>query len=684
MTSGTVDDWLSNPAPPPVALDGPAHRPAAAPKAPAKKKPALRPVDKLAAELDAPPVAAAPAPGSAGPRPGEGLDPPPDAAPPPPPPPRGGKPDRPKGLIWDGCPVIPLGVNGSFRYYLDVHGQMIAVGKHERQAIMQLFGHRLPALCWHFAQWVKDEDSGSMKRKPDRFDADTAAMSMIAACSEKGLFDPDGAVRGVGAWCDDDGQLVYHCGDTLTIGGKTDGAQSHQGRIYPAYPPIPHPAPPGKADDPVPQLLELLGSWQWQRPDIDPMICLGMVGVQFLGGALDWRPTFWATGARASGKSTFQKLVEHLHGPKALIQSSDTTKSGITSRLGHSSLPVALDELEPGDEGSGKEKFIIDLARIASSGGQWFRGTSDQKGASGNVYSTFFFSSILIPGSLNAADLSRLIILSLNAFPEGTPPLPPLRAETWRKRGAALKRLLMDRWPTWQARLDLWREAFAAHGVSGRNGDNWATTLAMADMAISAALPKPEVLDGWAAKVARHVKGDISEIGSDADALVTHLLSQRFEPFKGREAYTVAQWLMVAGQMPGAPAVLGGDQGTDKSPDALEAYAKTANAKLATIGLRVTGKEAEASLFIANKAIQGLKDLFRQTPWANGAWKQSAARIKGAAPYDGVRTLAGMQTRGIEVPFTSLPGLMAFPMDRDRRALDMQAAALPPDMEDYA
>lgn len=680
--TGTIDDWLSNPAPPPKAVGAPAHKPRKAPTRPASKaesaKPALRPLDKLAADLDAAPVAAAP--------PGEGLDPPDDrpddprpddaGAPPPPPPP---KEKRPRGEIWKGCPVRPLGVNGAFSYYLDVHGQMRPVAKHDAQSIMHLFGSRIPALCWAFPQFDKDGN-----RKPHRFDQTSAAMDMMAACSEKGLFDPDGSVRGVGAWRDDDGNLIYHTGDKLLLATGDSDPMTHQSRIYPAYPPIPHPAPSDRITDPVPQILDQLGTWNWDRPDIDPQLCLGMVGVQMLGGALDWRPTFWATGPRAAGKSSFQKLIEYLHGPKGLIQSSDATKSGVTSRLGHSSLPVALDELEPGDEGSGKEKAIIDLARIASSGGQWFRGTSDQKGASGNVYSTFFFSSILIPGAMSAADLSRLIILSMHAFPEGTPTPPPLRADTWRRRGASLKRILMTRWKTWPDRLDLWRDAFAQHKIGGRNGDNWATVMAMADMAQNDALPDADVLNGWTAKVARHIKADLGELGTDADGLITHLLSQKFEPTKGRDAYTIAQWLMVAGQMPHAPLIFGSSEGTDHSPEALEARAKLANAKLAQIGLRVTVTDSAASLFIANKPIQGLKDLFERTPWANGAWKQSAARVKGATTFDGVRTLAGITSRGIEIPFASIPGLAVFPMDRSTRSIEAASVPMPEDMEDFA
>jgi hypothetical protein len=380
-----------------------------------------------------------------------------------------------------------------------------------------------------------------------------------------------------------------------------------------------------------------------------------------LGGALDWRPTFWATGGKAAGKSTLQDLIEHLHGGrKGIIKSIDTTKSGITSQIGHSSLPVAVDELEPGDERSTKERDIIMLARTASSGGQWLRGSSDQKGASGNVYSTFLFSSILIPGALSPQDLSRLIVLRLNPFPDGTP-APVLRADTWRKRGASLKRALIDRWPTWKARLDLWLEALAAEGLSGRNGKNWGTVLAMADMALQEGLPDADTLTGWARRVADAVRFEVSEIGSDADGMLMHLLTQPLNVYNRGEQNTVAQWIMAAGQLPGAPpSLMGSDTPGDKAD-----YAKAANAKLAKYGLRVTGTGNDATLFIANQPIQGLLDIFQKSEWAKTVWKQSAARVAGAKASDSSLKLAGVPTRGWNIPFASMPGLMSFPMDRD-------------------
>ena len=684
ITPGSVDDWLPDPAPSPVAT---------APKGRGRKA-HLRPVEALAAEIEAPPVAAEPEPGARpkGRRKPKADTPPPDQDPGPQdhgpddqdpafdgprPPPR--RPSRPRGEIWDGCPVKPLGVNGGHCYYLDALGQLRAIGKHERQTIAQLFAHRLPALFHAFAKVSVNRETGEVKRKPNDFEADKAAFAMIEACGEKGLFDPEGAIRGVGAWTDEDGQLIYHAGDVLiTPDGERPPATLH-GKIYPAYPAIPKPAEVVKdAASPGAAILEILDTWAWSR-DIDSMVMLGVIGTQMLGGALDWRPFTWLTGGKAAGKSTLQNLLRHLHGgEKGLIQSNDTTKSGLTSRIGHSSLPVAIDELEPGDERSQKEKDIITLARVASSGGQWFRGSSDQKGTGGNVYASFFASSILIPGDLKPQDLSRLIILTLNAFPEGAV-APTLHADTWRGKGAALKRVLINRWPSWARRLELWREAFAIEGISGRNGDNWATVLAMADMALNGALPHADMLASWAKRVAKLIRADVADLGSDADGMLMHLLSQRLDPYRRGQQYTVAQWLMATAQTPGAPQnlIAGSDSWGDQ-----DEYSKVLNATLSTYGLRVYGKGHEAELFIANAPIQGLLDLFAKSEWAKTVWKQSASRVPGAKASVSSPKLAGIPTRGWHLPFKSMPGLLSFPMDRNKAP---DPSTLPPiEADDYA
>lgn len=591
--------------------------------------------------------------------------------------------------IFDDCPVTPLGVRGKYAYYLDMLGQLRHVDNHNAQNIQFLFGHQIPKLCYNFPQWKNTAEKGEppiMQRVPNRFDQTSASMAMIAAASECGVFNPDNAVRGVGAWTNDDGELVYHMGDQVMVAGQTSKPGRIGNHIYPAQPVIPHPDPSETAPDPVPEIQRTLSTWNWAAPDVHPHIALGMIATQMLCGALDWRPVFWLVAAAGSGKSELQKLVKLLHGDDGLVQTTDATKSGITSKLGQSSLPVAVDELEPGDERSTKERDIIALARVAASGGEWFRGSADQTGVGGKVYSAFFFSSILIPGVMKTQDVQRLIRLELSPLKAGTAKLN-LQPRTWRARGARLKHLLIQRWPTWPERMAAWRRSLEVAGVTGRDADNWGTVLAMADMAMQEDIAGDDVRASWAQKIAFVANADREDTLNDADAMLLHLMSQQYDPFRRGQQYNIAQWVMVAAELPGAPSSLRSslepNDGNMTSGAARKAAAKQANAMLGNLGLRVYESGEAAQLFIMNKPIQALKDLFRGSDWAGGVWKQSAARVPGANAPPNPPTVAGITSRGYRMPLSAIPGMLQFPMDQNRSVADADGASAASDINDW-
>ncbi|MBW4972094.1 hypothetical protein KZZ08_00595 [Roseovarius mucosus] len=591
--------------------------------------------------------------------------------PPPPPPPQdrgpgGGSGDRPRGEIFEGCPVKPLGVCGDLAYFLDANGQLRAAKKMENQVLQSLFGHQINKLRRAFPIFVNNAEKGEppiWQIDKKKVDFQYASLVIWEAVSECGVFNPQNAVRGVGAWTDDQGHLVYHTGNAILYRGERYVPGRIGPHIYPAAPPIPHPADNLDAPDPVPPLMQTLESWNWSRPDLHPFVALGMISIQMLCGALDWRPVFWLIAAAGSGKSEFQKLLKQLHGDGGLVQSTDATQRGITSQLGQSSLPVALDELEPGDERSTKEKSIIELARIAASGGSWLRSSADQTGVTGKIYSAFLFSSVLIPGAMKTQDLQRLIRLEMEPLTMGAPKLN-LDPRTWGARGRRLKAMLIQRWDTWPERQSMWRHALELAGVMGRDADNWSAVLAMADMAQSEDLPTQEICAAWAQKVAFQVTADKPDVGNDAEAMLLHLMSQTLDPFRRGEQWTIAQWIMAAAGLPAAPRAL-----LEKLPDQGIADTRTdrmkaANGVLAGVGLRVYYDDAEPSLFIMNKQIQGLKDIFRFSDWAGGVWSQSAKRVPGAVATPSPATLAGISSRGYKMPLKSIPGLMSFPMDQ--------------------
>lgn len=555
------------------------------------------------------------------------------------------KSSRTRREIFAGSPVTPLGVLGDESFYLDVSGQLRAVKDHTVQRILHVFGGRMWLLQDQFPVFDKDG-----RHKKGKFDGIKAATAMVAACEECGVWSPTGRVRGSGAWSDDDGQLVFHAGDEVLIDGDWCSPGVYDGKVYPASDPVPRPAI--KIRSTVTQeLYDFLETWTWRRPDVDPMLVLGLIAAQMMGGALDWRPVGWIAGDAATGKSTLQRLLLHVHGGEGgLLQAADATEAGIRSVVGYSSLPVAIDELEPDPERPQKVKAVIELARRAASGGQIFRGGVDQKGHQSNAQSSFLFSSILVP-DMPAQDRSRLILLELDRLSEEAPRLVP-DARKWKNWGAQLRRTLFDGWNTWQERLEAWRQALARHGQTGRGADNYATVLAMADMALNEALPDDEYLESWASKLGKVVTDASVEVGSNAEDMLFHLLSQPLDVWRRGQRYTVAEWVAFAAKLPGAPEAI----------DA--ALPENANKYLAPFGLRVSGRGNDAMLAIANKPLSQLCGLFEGTQWANGVWAQAAARLPGAVKRN--LTLNRVPTRVHYVPLRDIPGFLNFPMDNSK------------------
>ncbi|WP_226783173.1 DUF927 domain-containing protein [Oceaniglobus trochenteri] len=578
-----------------------------------------------------------------------GPDAPEDSGPPPTESGRGGKrgkPKRPHGEIFEGSPVKALGVEGKRCWYQDVRGQVIGIEHHKAAEISHLFGGRLPLLRSHFKA-MKKAPGGGFEQNMKTYDATAASLAMMAACDEQGVWSPARSLRGAGCWVDDDGKLIVHCGTKIMVNGEWQSPGRYAGKTYAAQEATPFPSDTPGRGEAAQDLLGDLRRWYFRRPELDPYMLMGFIAAQMLGGALDWRPVGWFTGDRARGKSELQRLLLAVHGGESgLVQSSDSTKAGIQGQLRASCLPVALDELEPDDRGSLRERDIIKLARIASSGGMTLRGSADHKGHSANIYSVFLFSSILIP-PLEAQDKSRLIVFDLEPIPKGAPRLT-LDLRRLRRIGAQLRRALIDAWPTWLERQGVWHAALAKADIHGRAADNYGTVMALADMLLSPHDIRADVAANWVERLGEALEDEPDDDPTNADDMLTHLLSQPLDPWRNGRQMPVAEWLAYAANLPGARA-----PSDNTMPDQV-------NGLIATYGLRVEGQQENARLAIANsKRCQMLK-IFEGTQWAGGVWKQAAERLPGVER--GVsRTFAKVSSRATLVPFTSLPGILAFP-----------------------
>lgn len=552
-----------------------------------------------------------------------------------------GPPKRKRDGLPEGCSVMALGKHGQRHFYLDALHQLIELGPrdHSRNHIAAIFApnNHEPARFWPRKKEIKEKnDAGDVVSKwvTDGFKADAATDSLMKACAMCGVWDPRSRVRGLGAWEDEDGSLVMHCGDGLVTpaGDLPTGAIGRY--VYPSEPsiPRPHDDPAGSiADEGVAvDLQDHLGTWRWDRPEVDPWLMMGWIGAAFIGGALTWRPMVTVTGDKSTGKSTLHRLIGHIFGDE-ILRTADCTAAGLTSAIGLGSIPVAIDELEADAENK-RQQDVIRLMRIASSGDRKLRGSSDQKGSEFEVRSCFLISAILIP-PLEPQDRSRLAILRLNPFKPGVVP-PEIDAAFWRDAGRRIKRRMADQWPRLQKVLSAFELALARSGHDGRGCNQFGTLLACAHVLAFDDEPEQAQLDEWAARLDPKDLREIADTKSNAESCLDYLGQSTPEVYKGGSKRTVSALVEMA--MRTTPAF----EQQEVAKDALAAGG------LAIVAPRKHGGRSFLAVPNEHRLVAAL---FEGSTWAGGGWAEALGRLEHARNNE-VAKITGKACRVTLVP----------------------------------
>lgn len=587
---------------------------------------------------------------------GEEVDAP---APPPPPPPEE---DEYEPKLPEACPVVPLGVLGDTGYFLDDLRQLRAVAAREmsRLGILALFGRR-NHLLYEFWPRRKQAEDGAWITTGWR--PELAQEALMSAAARKGVWNPFDRVRGCGSWLDDNGGLLLHCGDTL-IAANRRLAPGVVGRyVYPAAPPAPQPWPvavPGEGG-PAATLLSTLQSWNWRRRDLDALLLLGWIGAAMIGGAIDWRPCCWITGGKSTGKSTLQKLLQRLF-DGALISVSDASAAGVWQKLGHATVPVAIDELEA-EEDNRQAQRVVKLARQAASGGLVLRGGADHTGSEFMARSCFLFSSVLMPPLLGQ-DRSRMAICELGELTgDAAPDIAPARL---RELGQQLLRRLVDRWPAWNDTLAVYRQALADVGHGARGADVFGTLLAAADLLLHDAAPHSDHAAELAERLAVLSLAESDDDMRDEERCLQHLLTSIIPPDGSSNKHAVGEWVRRAA---------GGTH--------FDADAAMAQQILGTYGvkvLRAPGAGGKADRLAVANAHAGLARLFAGTHWASrsgtsGVWSQALKRLPMTESSKKTLWFAGGSGKATVLPLA----LLNLADDDDQRPPAAAAPHLPID-----
>ena len=309
---------------------------------------------------------------------------------------------------------------------------------------------------------------------------------LFRKCYQAGVFRPD-AIRGLGAWVDNN-RSVYHFGSHLLIDGKKTAIGDVASRyIYELSKPIELNTDESLSNEDGRKILQTAKMFRWTRPASAPLLC-GWLMLSRLCGALKWRPHIWITGESGSGKSTIMdKFIYTLISNSAVFAQGNSTEAGIRQKLKCDALPVLFDESEQNNEREqNRVQNILAMIRQASSesGAQTLKGTISGQSLQFDIRSMFMLSSIQV-NMLMQADRERITVLALKSKRQEN------AADQWKLLEKNLIDIGLDdtigdrlflrglrMLPTILKNIEVFRIAAARHFGTVREGDQYGTMLA--------------------------------------------------------------------------------------------------------------------------------------------------------------------------------------------------------------
>lgn len=404
----------------------------------------------------------------------------------------------------DPVQVIGRAADGSAYYFMSATGHFRAISRFDGRSLTDLYAPYTNKAKWNWPAYNKpkkktDPESGEeILEKPmvKRVERDQAFDCLMNEAAKKGDFDPNKQNRGRGGWQDNTGRFIWHSGGWLwTVNGQ--GAQAklersrpalHEGFLYTRQVPTVEPWAEhvSHKETPARRILKDLTTWKWERPFLDPVLVLGWIATAIMGGALRQRPVVFTTGGAGVGKSTLQELLIGALGD-IVTSTVNTTAAGIYQRAKLDSLPFMVDELES-KPGSTRPDAVIELARVAYTGGDISRGGQDHEATTFTARQSFFFSAINAP-PMNAQDKTRMALLNLQRLDRanGIDRKPEFSDVDCRM----MLRQVMDGWHEFYPRLyqNYWEE-LAPQGLDSRAINTFGTLLAAAELLVG-----PEALE---------------------------------------------------------------------------------------------------------------------------------------------------------------------------------------------
>lgn len=305
----------------------------------------------------------------------------------------------------ENMPFRMLGHNrGTYFYLPSGGGQVVALKAHEHTALRLLA--LAPLTYWEGLRMNADTN------KVTEYQWQQIANGLIQSQIQEGIFE-EIRLRGRGAWMDAK-RVIVHTGSEVIVDGEPTSVTRVNSRfVYEAAPPWEFGFGDAAETQEAYRLVEICERLTWEDP-LSGSLLAGWCVVAPVSGALAWRPHIWISGPSGSGKTTAQNdIVGRVVGPAAIKFEGKTTEASIRQNLGFDARPVIMDEAEGEDQDSARRmQGVLDLARVASSGGVISKGSASHRAVNFVVRSCFCFSSIHA-SIRHHADESRITRLGL-------------------------------------------------------------------------------------------------------------------------------------------------------------------------------------------------------------------------------------------------------------------------------
>lgn len=463
-----------------------------------------------------------------------------------------------------------------------------------------------------------------------------AADHLIQLCQEAGPYDA-ARVRGRGVWLDE-GRVVVHNGDTVTVGGKTIPVDSFDSRfIYERRPSINIRTVAPLTVDAAKNTVDIFYLLNWDKPQT-AYLAAGWCAISSICGSLEWRPHTYLTGQAGSGKSwTLQHIIKPLLGSGALFRLGKSTEAGIRQDLANDAIPIVIDEFESDEkEQAGQLQQVLTLMRQASSEGDIIvKGSTNGKPVKYKVSSAFMLSSIGVSVQ-HHADESRVTTLSLVTDNSDA---GRLRFQRLQKKVdetlteeycAAFRARMVAMLPTIKQNAKTLARAVAKRLSSQRVGDQLGTLMAGALAIIDDGLISDEAAEHWLASFdltdeeAKHEAND--EEMCLQSILQTMIRVEQHDFTVGELIAAATERRYVSGLSP------------DEAGHLIKRY-----------GMRILPDNTVA--FASSHS--GLKNMLRATPWSHN-YARIIRRIPGATSGPQTRFTDGVVQRVTKIPLDKI------------------------------